>query len=414
MKGEIKCRWKLGLTGIFADEITIAENLLFKSQKLIVPKSLRKEMLAIIHESHLGINKCKSRARDCQFWIGMAKDVEQTVVSCTVCAQNQNANAKGPLMPIEVPDRPWSHIACDIMELKNRHYLVTVDRYSKWIELNLLEDMTSRNTIKHLKSQFSRYGMPDVFYSDNQSNFVSQEFKDFAKDYGFNCVTSSPTISNSNGLAERAVQTVKNLLRKASDPWKAMLNYRSTVIDDIGLSPAQMFFNRKLKTTLPISSPLLEYDTLPKNLRKQMKSRQKKQKHYNDRGSKPLKPLHPGDKVVMRYKDTWTPATVKEKHEAPRSYVVENSYGQTYRCNRKHLRQTKANFPSEMLDTEISIPSSSSSSSQTRNNDSQVQQHAGESADSSATAGRTITETTDTSTPTSSYKTRSGRSVIML
>ena len=167
----------------FRDEITIAENLLFKSQKLIVPKSLRKEMLAIIHESHLGINKCKSRARDCLFWIGMAKDFEQTVVSCTVCAQNQNANAKESLMPIEVPDRPWSHIACDIMELKNRHYLVTVDRYSKWIELNLLENMTSRNTIKHLRSQFSRYGIPDIFYSDNQSNFVSQDFKDFAKDY---------------------------------------------------------------------------------------------------------------------------------------------------------------------------------------------------------------------------------------
>ena len=85
------------------------------------------------------------------------------VVNCTVCAQNQNANAKQPLMPIDVPDRPWSHITCDIMELKNRHYLVTIDRYSKWIELNLLENMTSRNTIKHLKSQFSRYGIPDIF-----------------------------------------------------------------------------------------------------------------------------------------------------------------------------------------------------------------------------------------------------------
>lgn len=171
-------------------------------------------------------------------------------------------------MPIEVPDRPWSHIACDMLELKNRHYLVTVDRYSKWTELNLLENMTSKNTMKHLKSQFSRYGIPGVFYSDNQSNFVSQEFKDFAKDYGFNCVTSSPTMSNSNGLAERAVQTVKNLLRKASHRWKAMLNYRNTVIDDIGLSPEQMFFNRRLKTTLPISSPLVQYGTLPKNLRK--------------------------------------------------------------------------------------------------------------------------------------------------
>ena len=79
-------------------------------------------------------------------------------------------------------------------------------------------------------------------------------------------------MSNSNGLAEHAVQTVKNLLRKAADPWKAMLNYRNTVIDDIGLSPAQMFFNRRLKTTLPISSPLLEYGILPNSLR----SRQKK------------------------------------------------------------------------------------------------------------------------------------------
>lgn len=62
-----------------------------------------------------------------------------------------------------------------------------------------------------------------------------------------------------------------------------------------------------------------------------------------------------------------------------------------------------------MSDTEISIPSPSSS--QTRENDSQMQQHAGESADSSVTAERTTTETTDT--PISPYKTRSGRSVVM-
>ena len=69
----------------FRDEITYVEEMLFKGQKLIVPKSLRKEMLAIIHESHLGINKCKSRARDSLFWIGMASEVEQTVRNCTVC-----------------------------------------------------------------------------------------------------------------------------------------------------------------------------------------------------------------------------------------------------------------------------------------------------------------------------------------
>lgn len=101
---------------------------------------------------------------------------------------------------------------------------------------------------------------------------------------------------------------------------------------------------------------------------------------------------------------------IEKKHAAPRSYVVENSYGQTYRLNRKHLRQTKANFPMEMSDTEISIPSPPSSY-QTRENDSQVQQHTGESTDSSVTAERVITEITDT--PTSPYKTISGRSVVI-
>ena len=52
----------------FRAEITFVEEMLFKRQKVIVPKSLRKEMLAFSHESHLGINKCKSRARDSFFF----------------------------------------------------------------------------------------------------------------------------------------------------------------------------------------------------------------------------------------------------------------------------------------------------------------------------------------------------------
>ena len=78
----------------FRVEITFVEETLFKDQKLIVPKSLKTEMLAIVHESLLGINKCKSRARFSLFWTGMVSEIEQTVIKCTVCAQNQRANVK--------------------------------------------------------------------------------------------------------------------------------------------------------------------------------------------------------------------------------------------------------------------------------------------------------------------------------
>ncbi len=138
-----------------------------------------------------------------------------------------------------------------------------MDRYSKWIEISKLDSLSSRNTITYLKSQFSKYGIPEDLYCDNATNFVSREFRDFAKDYGFKLVTSSPHYAQSNGLAERAVQTVKSLLSKSSDPYKAMLNYRDTAIEGIGLSPAQMFLGRRLRTTLSTTTPLLEPHVSP-------------------------------------------------------------------------------------------------------------------------------------------------------
>jgi hypothetical protein len=67
-------------------------------------------MLDKIHESHLGIVKCKSRARDVLFWIGMAQDIEDRVKSCEICAKHQNVNAKEPMIMPEIPDRPWIHL----------------------------------------------------------------------------------------------------------------------------------------------------------------------------------------------------------------------------------------------------------------------------------------------------------------
>ena len=70
-------------------------------------------------------------------------------------------------------------------------------------------------------------------------------------------ITSSPQYPQSNGEAERGVQTVKNLLKKACDPYKPLLHYRSTPLEGIGLSPSQLMMNRRLKSTLPVKKSLL-------------------------------------------------------------------------------------------------------------------------------------------------------------
>ena len=166
-----------------------------------------------------------------------------------------------------------------------------------------------------------------------------------------------------------------------------MLSYRTTAIDDIGLSPAEMMFSGKLKTKLPTSAPLLQQKGLPKNLKKRFKQRQEKQKQYHDRGSKAPKPLKIGENVVMQHKEMWRPATVTEKHPSPRSYVVENENGQQYRRNRRHLRPTPARSQSETTSTP------STSDQDARENDT--------------------TTTTPTQLTTTTYKTRSGRTVKM-
>ncbi|VDI06076.1 Hypothetical predicted protein [Mytilus galloprovincialis] len=327
----------------FRDEISCVDGLLFKSHKLIVPKSMQREMLNKIHESHMGINKCKARARYVLFWNGMAAQIKDFISKCSTCQENQKEQTKEPMIESELPERPWSKVAADIFHLDGNDYILIVDYYSKWSEIHKLDNLTSKNTIAYLKSTFSRCGIPDIFYSDNGVQFSSLEFKDFAKDYGFQHLTSSPTYAQSNGQAERTVQTIKSLLKKSKDPYKSLLDYRNTVITELELSPAQIFYGRRLKTTLPTTAPLLNVNN-SQDTRRKLKERQSKQKYYYDRHSKPLEPLQNGQKVLVHDGNKWSKhATVKRKHHTPRSYVEETADGRLYRRNRKHLRPTKCN-----------------------------------------------------------------------
>ena len=89
-------------------------------------------------------------------WSGTLRDLRDSV-----CSQFQKAQAREPMIVRDPPDRPWSRIGSDLFEFNGIHYLLSVDYYSKWIELAKLDDLTCNNVICHLKSQFARYGIPD-------------------------------------------------------------------------------------------------------------------------------------------------------------------------------------------------------------------------------------------------------------
>ena len=124
----------------------------------------------------------------------------------------------------------------------------------------------------------------------------------------------------------------------------ALLDNRNSPIDeDTPLSPAQIMYGRRLKTKLPTAIPLLK-PAHSEEIRKSLKQRQYKQKHYYDKPAlkSDLKPLEKGENVVMRHDNKWKHGTIERKHELPRSYVVKTPDGRKYRRNRKHLCPTKS------------------------------------------------------------------------
>ena len=165
-------------------------------------------------------------------------------------------------MTHDLPDRPWEKVGADLMQLKGRDYLVTVDYYSNFWEVDHLPTTKSNAVIKKPKAHFSIYGSPSVLISDNAAQFVCDKFSKFTQSWDIEHRTSSPTHAKSNGMAESAIKSVNNLLRRAAeskrDPYLVMLDYRNTPTQDADASPAQRNLGKLARTLLPMTSSLLK------------------------------------------------------------------------------------------------------------------------------------------------------------
>ena len=120
------------------DELSFEDDLIFRGQKLLIPPALRQEMVSKVHTGHLGVNKTLERAKDSIFWPGMSKEITEHVLQCTTCLKPLDSNAKEPLIPHEFPDRPFQKNGVDLFHFDGKEYLLTVDYYSRFFEINCL------------------------------------------------------------------------------------------------------------------------------------------------------------------------------------------------------------------------------------------------------------------------------------
>ena len=117
------------------EEISEVDGILFKGERVIIPESMRKEMLQIVHESHMDMVRCKQLARDIMYWPGMNAQIEDIVLKCHICQTHRNQQPKEPMKPSEVPTAPWSILAADLLDCNGVMYLVVIDYFSEFIEV---------------------------------------------------------------------------------------------------------------------------------------------------------------------------------------------------------------------------------------------------------------------------------------
>ena len=335
----------------FRDELSVQDGLIFKGERLVIPASMRAELREALHEAHLGIESCLRRAREAIYWPGMNSDIRHFISSCDVCRTYETKQCKETLKPHDLPSRPWEKLGIDLFTVHGKDYLVTVDFFSDFWEIDQLASTTSTAIIHKLKAHFARNGIPEQVVSDNAPNLTSEEFDKFAQEWDFEHITTSPYHSQSNGKAESAVKAAKKMLRKArkskTDPYLAMLAIRNTPTQGMDGSPMQRMNNRRGRTRLPLTSLMLQPNSLDTSKEKtKLETRQMRQCKYYNRSATDLPILEEGDTVRIKPtkgENEWKKGVISKKINE-RSYEVTTSEN-TYRRNRVDLKRTTETPP---------------------------------------------------------------------
>ncbi|XP_064469808.1 uncharacterized protein K02A2.6-like [Ornithodoros turicata] len=320
-------------------ELTIYKGCLLWGIRTVIPPKFRSPLLSLLHEGHIGQTKMKMLARSYLWWPGLDRDIEREVRSCEPCASVAAHEVPVPLHQWEPADKPWVRLHADFAELNGKHYLIVIDAYSKWPEIEQLTSTAAEKTAIAFSDMFTRNGLPEVLVTDNGPPFTSKEFKNFLQANEIRHVLTPPYHPQSNGLAENFVRTFKTALRRAAlegtkDSVRSFLfKYRITPHATTGRSPCAMLNGRQFRHFLDFIRP--GQPDISGTVRM---SRERQKRNYDkcsrDRSfgiNQKVWMLDPGKK------SHWKVGVVLSK-QGSAIYVVEDEQQRRHRVHKDHLK----------------------------------------------------------------------------
>ena len=130
---------------------------------------------------------------------------------CSVCQESQTESRQQPLLAHDVPSKPWTKVARDMLQIKGDKY----DNHSKFYLVEKIHSTTIA-AIANNAQWFSMFELALEIVTDRGLHYVRQPYEDMCRKWNIKHTTTSPRYPQSNGLIERQVRTAKGIIQKCA------------------------------------------------------------------------------------------------------------------------------------------------------------------------------------------------------
>jgi hypothetical protein len=265
---------------------------------------------------HVGVKKLTKYMSSLFFWPNMQESIQNSLRSCEICSKRKilQEKTKQILLP-RTSNEFLEQIVVDIAYMSNvgpyKYMLVIIDRFSKVISLSALEKQDEKSIFKAiLNNWIYRFGKPQSCLSDRGKNFDSSFMRNQLGKLGISQEFSSPYQHQSNGLVERTIRTVRDLIAASvlggseERNWVDILPkiefcINATQQSATGYSPFEIIYGRKINLHSTLPQTLVNRDDVVRAVQENSKKavEQMQKMDENKRGKRIFVV---GEKVLVR------------------------------------------------------------------------------------------------------------------
>ena len=211
INAELKLYWS------YIEELAVIDGIILKGRHIIIPNSLRQQVLNQLHTKHMGIEKTKLLPCKCVYWYSINADIKKYIKQSLTCLEFQLMQPKENIIHHDLPLRPWEVVGADIVHFNNVNCLCVVDYNSKFPIIRRLQGLLAEHLINAVTAIFTEYGILQKIMSNTGKNFVSERFRQFWKSINVEKAVSSAYHHQSDGQVEACIKFIKCTFKKCTE-----------------------------------------------------------------------------------------------------------------------------------------------------------------------------------------------------